>query len=189
LTIEKDTVFGRWQDKGKLHATDDNDVAQQLELLMYELAHAGYEQYEISNFSLPGFHSRHNSNYWNQVSYLGIGPSAHSYNGTSRQYNVRNNQAYLRSLGENKIPMEIEILTRENLTNEFILTKLRTKGGCDLEELKRRYNWKEPKEVGDYISALLTNQLAVFHGTALVLTNRGKLLADRIASDLFVSSE
>jgi oxygen-independent coproporphyrinogen-3 oxidase len=189
LTIEKDTVFGRWYDKGKLQPRDDNDVAEQLELLMEELANAGYDHYEISNFSRHGFHSRHNSNYWNQVNYLGIGPSAHSYNGVSRQHNVRNNSAYIRSINANTIPMEMEILTRENLINEFILTRLRTRWGCDFAELKKRYGWRETQSVATYMQELIKNGLAMIHGTILILTNKGKLLADRIASDLFVSSE
>lgn len=189
LTIEKDTVFGRWFDKGKLTPRNDGDVAEQLELLMQELSRAGYEQYEVSNFGKPGFHSKHNSNYWRQVNYLGIGPSAHSYNGVSRQYNVRNNQVYLRSLKQNVVPMEMEELTKENLINEFILTTLRTSWGCDLNQLRVRYGWTETEGVKSYIRELIRNELVVLNGSVLTLTNKGKLLADRIASDLFVTIE
>lgn len=189
LTIEKGTVFGRWMDAGKLQPKDDHDVATHLELLMDRLAGAGYDQYEISNFAQPGFHSRHNSSYWNQAKYLGVGPSAHSYNGVSRQYNVRNNQAYMKSLQAGTIPMELEILSRENLINEYILTRLRTQWGCDFAVLKSKYQWSETEETTKYIADLIRNDLAVIDGTVITLTNKGKLLADKIASDLFVSTE
>ena len=103
---------------------------------MKHLANSGYEHYEISNFSLPGKHSRHNSSYWKQEMYLGAGPSAHSYNGSSRQANVSHNFNYLKSISEGKVPFEIEILQRENKINEYIFTTLRTSWGCDMKKLK-----------------------------------------------------
>lgn len=189
LTIEKDTVFGRWYDKGKIQPAQEQTVAEQLEILMEVLGNAGYEQYEISNFSLPGYHSRHNSSYWFQEKYIGIGPSAHSYNGVSRQFNVRNNYRYMEALKSGLVPMEIETLTRENLINEYILTRLRTRWGCDLTELARRYQWEATTEVKHYLETIVGGKLAEINGSVLTLTDRGKLLADRIASDLFVTSE
>ena len=126
LTIEEKTVFGRRASKGLLNIAPEEAVATQFEMLMSEMAAAGYEHYEISNFSKPGFRSRHNSSYWGQAQYLGVGPSAHSYNGVSRQYNVSNNAAYIKSLQQGKIAFESEVLSPSNVINEFIMTRLRT---------------------------------------------------------------
>lgn len=184
LTIEEKTVFGRWSSIGKLNAVSDEIAAEQLEILMHELNHAGYDQYEVSNFGKPTYYSRHNSNYWNQKHYLGVGPSAHSYNGSSRQYNISNNHLYVRSLSEKKIPFEREVLTKEDLINEYLLTSLRTKWGCNLEKLTKDFNYDlSSKRL--YLEKLKSNGLSQIINNILILTNKGKLLADKIASDLF----
>jgi len=115
LTIEPQTVFGNWTAKGKLFPVIDDLAAKQLEILIRLLADAGYQQYEVSNFSKPGFESRHNSSYWQRKNYLGIGPSAHSYNKESRQYNVRNNHTYVKSLSEGEIPFEKETTKQKGI--------------------------------------------------------------------------
>jgi oxygen-independent coproporphyrinogen-3 oxidase len=117
LTIEKKTAFGQQQKKGQLHPVSEEIAAEQFELLMDMMQAAGYEQYEISNFCRPGFHSRHNTSYWQQVPYLGIGPSAHSYDGESRQFNISNNSLYRKAIENNTVPCEREVLTRENRIN------------------------------------------------------------------------
>jgi len=185
LTIEKKTVFGHRAAKGTLHAVEDDLAARQLELLIDILTQAGYEHYEVSNFCKPGFHSRHNSSYWRQAGYLGVGPSAHSYNGTSRQYNVSNNAIYLKSLAQNQIPAEIEQLQREDHINEYILTTLRTSWGCDLERLRQLYQYDIDTDYRQYLETLYTQGLATREGHLLKLTKKGRLLADKIASDLF----
>ncbi len=141
LTIEEKTVFGNWFKKGKLKIESDEAAASQMEILMDLLGRAGYEHYEISNFCRPNFYSRHNSSYWKQKKYLGIGPSAHSYNGSSRQYNIRNNSLYIQSLEQGKIPFEMETLSRANLINEYLLTTLRTSWGCDLDYLAKHFSF------------------------------------------------
>ncbi|MBI1768732.1 MAG: radical SAM family heme chaperone HemW [Bacteroidetes bacterium] len=186
LTIEEKTVFGNWLKKGKLKSESDEAAAIQMEILMDLLSHAGYEQYEISNFCKPNFHSRHNSSYWKQQKYLGIGPSAHSYNGSSRQYNIRNNALYIQSMERSKIPSELENLSHANHINEYLLTTLRTIWGCNLDYLTERFNFdllvERKKEIGQFqLLGLIEKKENV-----LVLTRRGKLLADKIASDLFV---
>jgi oxygen-independent coproporphyrinogen-3 oxidase len=187
LTIEEKTVFGRWSVSGKLKATDDETAAHHLEILMEELEKAGFEHYEISNFARPGFYSKHNSSYWRQAKYLGVGPSAHSYNGTSRQFNVNNNSAYINSLRNNTIPFEGEVLTRENKINEYILTTLRTKWGTDLKKIKEDYAYDLLNENKHYLSKILENELVMLESDVLRLTRKGKLLADKISSDLFLT--
>lgn len=186
LTIEEKTVFGNWLSKNKLQEVSDEVSATQFEILMEKLTGAGYEHYEISNFCLPGFHSRHNSSYWRQQPYLGIGPSAHSYNKTSRQFTSKNNALYIKSIQENKVPHEIEILTQANKINEFILTTLRTNWGCDTSHLKTEYDFDLLNEKRDYITGLQHNNLVLVQDQVILLTQKGKLLADKIASDFFV---
>jgi oxygen-independent coproporphyrinogen III oxidase len=113
LTIEPQTVFGNWSKKGKLNSVVDDLAARQLEILIDLLSKSGYQHYEVSNFCKPGFESRHNSSYWQRKKYLGIGPSAHSYNKESRQYNVRNNHTYVKSLSSHVIPFEKEMFIAE----------------------------------------------------------------------------
>ena len=144
----------------------------------------GFEQYEISNFCKPGHYSRHNSNYWRGVLYLGIGPSAHSFNGHTRQWNIASNALYIKSLTENTIPAEMEELTETNRLNEYIMTSLRTIWGLDLDKLNTIAPGasagvlKAAKEHFDKGSLLQT-------GSLLTLTPRGKLYADNIAAGLF----
>ncbi len=188
LTIEEKTVFGRWSKAGKLKATDDETAARHLEVLMDELEREGFEHYEISNFARPGFHSQHNSNYWKQEKYLGIGPSAHSYNGNSRQFNVSNNNMYMKALNHDSIPFEKEVLSLENKINEYILTTLRTQWGTDLKKIKQDYGYDLLYKNTDYLSKVFERELAVMEADVLRLTRKGKLLADKISSDLFVMS-
>lgn len=187
LTIEERTVFGNWSKRGKLHPMDEENSAQQFEILTDMLLQAGYVHYEISNFCKPGFHSRHNSNYWKQSRYLGIGPSAHSYNGDSRQFNIRNNASYVRSIIKGIVPFEREVLTRENKINEYILTTLRTEWGCDLSFLKQHLGDDLLHRCGDNLSLLQKNGLIMIGNGILLLSRKGKLLADKVAEDLMVS--
>jgi oxygen-independent coproporphyrinogen-3 oxidase len=186
LTIEEHTAFGNWVKKGKMQEVDEEYAAQQFEILVDQLTQAGYQQYEISNFCLPGYHSRHNSNYWKKGKYLGVGPSAHSYDGESRQYNVANNTKYLNALAENRLHHIYEMLEPHDQVNEYIMTTLRTQWGCDLNKLRTEYNFDLLETNKNYVSGLLDQKRAVLSENCLVLTNSGKLLADKIASDLFL---
>lgn len=186
LTIEAKTKFGKWVENGKMPDIDEDYAADQFEILLQTMEKQGYEQYEISNFAQPGYESQHNSNYWKQEKYLGIGPSAHSFNGEHRQANVRNNAKYLRSIKEGSIPYEIIELSAEDRLNEYILTSLRTKWGCDLELVRSKFGidlWLL-REV--YLTNLLNRGMVFVENGFITLTNRGKLLADKIATDLFV---
>lgn len=187
LTIEEKTAFGKWVAAGKLKSEPDEVSAVHLELLMNELHQAGYEHYEISNFAKPGLYSNHNSNYWRGITYLGVGPSAHSFNGVSRQFNIANNHAYLKAIQAGTILFEKEILSRENKINEYILTSLRTSWGTDLTFLKKTLGYDLITESKKYISQLLNKELVTLENHTLKLTNAGKLLADKISSDLFIA--
>jgi oxygen-independent coproporphyrinogen-3 oxidase len=186
LTIEPKTVFGKWSAAGKLKATEDEVASRHLETLMRELENAGYEHYEISNFAKPGFQSKHNSSYWKQEKYLGVGPSAHSYDGHSRQFNISNNALYTKSIHQGTIPFEKEDLTPSDKINEYILTTLRTHWGTDLQKLLTTYGYDLKKENADYLSSVFKNGFATLNADVLLLTRKGKLLADKISSDLFV---
>ncbi|GAB3263701.1 radical SAM family heme chaperone HemW [Larkinella harenae] len=187
LTIESGTVFGNWLKKGKFQAAEDDFAAEQFAMLVKTLAEHGYEQYEISNFAQSGWEARHNSSYWKQRPYLGIGPSAHSFNGRSRQYNVANNAQYIRAISQGEIPGTVEVLSRADRVNEYLLTGLRTKWGCDLHELTVL--------AGTSFEALQQTELQNLYqlgwlsceNRTLTLTESGKLFADRVAAELFVN--
>lgn len=186
LTIEPKTAFGKWSQQGKLQASTDEVAAQHLEILVDALELAGYEHYEVSNFAKPGFYSQHNSSYWRGKKYLGIGPSAHSYNGHSRHYTVSNNHQYLKAIASGVVPLEKEILSKADKVNEYLLTTLRTSWGCDGEALFAKTGYDLLVDRNLYLQTLIEGKLAVLEGKKLKLTKKGKLLADKIASDLFI---
>ena len=187
LTIEERTVFGKQMKKGIFAIEPEEVAASQMEILMNDLSTVGYDQYEISNFCKPGFYSRHNSSYWQQKKYLGIGPSAHSYNGLSRQSNISNNSLYVKSITQGKIPCQVEVLTTANRINEYLFTTLRTVWGCDLKYLLKQFSYDLLKENQQALDTLLNHELVVITNDILMLTQKGKLLADKIASDLFAA--
>jgi oxygen-independent coproporphyrinogen-3 oxidase len=185
LTIEEKTVFGKWAGKNRITPVDNDVSAQELLTLMDELDYAGYLHYEVSNFSKPGYMSKHNSSYWKAEKYLGIGPSAHSYNGTSRQYNISSNHLYLKAIESGQIPATIEVLSREDMINDWLLTTLRTSWGTNLKKLRDEYQFDLLKIHGNYVQKLIENGHATLTSETLILTKSGRLLADKIASDLF----
>lgn len=186
LTIEPDTVFGRQLRKGKFLAPPDEFVARQFELLLTEMARHDYQQYEISNFCRPGRESRHNSAYWGGVPYLGLGPSAHSFNGFSRQYVVANNPRYVTAvLEEGTVPATEEILSPRDQANEYLMTSLRTARGCNLIRLRDELGVDLLTAQAPYLAHLQATGLATLAGGWFRLTDAGKLLADHITLELF----
>lgn len=185
LTIEPKTVFGSLQKKGTLSVPEDEQSLLQFQYLIDFTKANGYEHYEISNFAKPEFISKHNSNYWLGANYLGVGPSAHSYNSEERSWNIRNNAQYIRLVNDGKEYNEKEVLTSTDKCNDYILTRLRTKWGINLNDL-------------DFISesarGQITQKLLVFQqanlvnnqGETFTLTDLGKYRADGIAADLFI---
>ncbi|MGB3849990.1 MAG: radical SAM family heme chaperone HemW [Tunicatimonas sp.] len=186
LTIEEKTVFGRWQQQGKLRTMGDVFAAEQFELLLATLTAADYDPYEVSNFCRPGYYAKHNTSYWQNQNYLGVGPSAHSYDGVSRQYNVANNAKYLRAIADGLIPFEREVLSRHDQINERIMTGLRTKWGCDLAGLKNQLHYDLYETHRAYINQLVKEGKAVVQEDHLILTSSGRLVADGIAEAFFL---
>ena len=187
LTIEPDTAFSRWTTTGKLAPIDENLAAEQIQDINRTLIASGYEQYEVSSFCRPGHRARHNTAYWQQHPYLGIGPSAHSYNGTSRQYNISNNNLYVKAIQENEIPATIEQLTAADHLNEYLLTGLRTMWGCSLTELNRLSGGDFQEQQSRELAGLYrAGWLAKTTDNRLLLTDAGQLFADRVASALFM---
>jgi oxygen-independent coproporphyrinogen III oxidase len=185
LTIEEKTVFGNWQKKGKFQAVGDEVSAEHFDLLISALESQGYEQYEISNFCRDGNYARHNTAYWQNKPYLGVGPGAHSYNGLSRQYNIANNHLYMQSVSQGTVPFTLDELQPDDLANEYLLTTLRTKWGCDIAFLKSQFGYDlfnvNEKRIKD-----LTQSGLIFHENGkLYLTRKGKFLADDVIGDLF----
>jgi len=185
MTVEPKTALASFIRKETQPEMNEEQSAAQFEFLMDEAEKHGFEHYEISNFCLPDKHSRHNSNYWKGVKYLGIGPSAHSFNGETRQWNVANNQQYLTVLNQNQIPFTLENLSNQDRVNEYIMTALRTSSGLDLdfaEQLQAKASEEILKEANRFLSQnwlIKTNQL-------LTLSRQGKLYADHIAAELFL---
>lgn len=189
LTIEEKTAMGRWAAKGKISAIPDDIAAEQLDVLITALENAGFEQYEVSNFALPGRYSKHNSSYWKQQPYLGIGPSAHSYNIETRQFNIKNNHLYIKALKEANIPATVEQLSREDRVNDYLLTTLRTSWGTNLEKLKNEFEYDLETVHQVYLEKLISQNLAKLDRSNLILTRAGKFLADKISSDLFLLAQ
>ena len=189
LTIEPKTTFGNWTKKGKFSPAEDEFVAQQFEYLQEQCDKAGYLQYEISNFSRPNQAAVHNSNYWKRSPYLGIGPSAHSFDGNSRGFNPSSNTSYTKALAAGSLPFVLEELTPEECINEEILTGLRTSWGLDTGSLAERYHLDILEIKKGSITKL--TELGMIHTVAktLTLTRKGQLLADSIASDIFIDSD
>jgi oxygen-independent coproporphyrinogen-3 oxidase len=188
LTLEPKTTFGNWAKKGKFIPAEEEFVAQQFEWLQEQCDQAGYKQYEISNFSRPDQAAIHNSNYWKRIPYLGIGPSAHSFDGNARGYNPPSNPSYVQALAAGKLPFVVENLEKEELINEEILTCLRTSWGLDTVSMADRYqvNLLQIKETS--IAKLTALGMIHTEGKTLTLTRKGQLLADSIAAEIFVDA-
>ncbi|AKD56015.1 radical SAM family heme chaperone HemW [Spirosoma radiotolerans] len=186
LTIEPDTAFGRWQKKGKMLPADEDIAAGQFEELTRVLTAANYDHYEISNFAKPDQYARHNTAYWQRRPYLGIGPSAHSYNGHSRQYNLANNSRYMAAIRQGELPATVEMLTMADQVNEYLLTGLRTKWGCSLGELNSLLMSDFAEKQGRDLAAMYATGWLSRVDDRLLLTPAGKLFADRVAATLFV---
>ncbi|MFM9948032.1 MAG: radical SAM family heme chaperone HemW [Saprospiraceae bacterium] len=188
LTVEPQTALDHFVKKGKARPVDDAQAARQLEYLMQRLETAGYEHYEISNFAKPGRYSRHNTNYWTGEPYLGAGPSAHSFNGVSRQWNVANNARYIRALEPERPDwdalFEKETLTPEQRYNEYVMTSLRTQWGCDLARIRAIDAGFEAYFLNE-VTPFLEDGSVRRSDEVFFLTQKGKFVGDYVASELF----
>lgn len=185
LTVEPRTALAHQVNKAVVTMPDDDAQSAQFDRLMERMEAAGLDHYEISNFGLPGHHSRHNTSYWEGVPYLGIGPAAHSFDGSKRRWNVANNARYVKGVLEGAPHWEEETLTPEQRTNERLLTGLRTSQGVDLARLELDVPGLQRKAVERWMA---TGHLEHRDGR-LVLTSAGRHFADRIASDLFFTDD
>jgi len=189
LTIEPGTVFGKMQEKGSFTEIDEDESNAQFNTLIEKAEAAGFIHYEISNFGKQGYFSKHNSNYWKQVNYLGLGPSAHSFNGYSRQWNIRNLNGYIKSINSGKSFFEKEELDTKARFNEYIMTSLRTMWGIDLDYIETTFE----KEGYDYVvnlSGKFKNYgLIKLEKNSLILTNQGKMISDNIISEFMMPRE
>jgi oxygen-independent coproporphyrinogen-3 oxidase len=185
LTVEEKTALQRRVQKGTIVIPDDEAQSLQFETLLELLETNGYKQYEISNFAKPGLESKHNSNYWKGVPYLGVGPSAHSFDGTSRRWNVANNQKYMQGVEKGFPYWEQEELSSKDRFNELILTGLRTVYGVGLHQLREQSQL--PKGFLDRVKGFEESGWMEVDSDTLYLTKEGRLRADFIASELFLA--
>lgn len=186
LTIEPRTVFGHRVKKGTLQTPDDAFGAEEFMMLVQTLTHHGYEQYEISNFARPGHEARHNSSYWKRRPYLGVGPSAHSYDGHSRHFNAASNAQYVRAIQRGELPCTRETLSSSDQVNEYLLTGLRTKWGCRIGDLNELMQGDFLRKQQTELTDLTRRGWLTLTPDRLLLTEAGKLFADRVAAELFV---
>ncbi len=187
LTIEPGTRLHHLVEKKKQVATDDNKQSSQFLLIMQWMRAHGYDHYEVSNYALPGMKSRHNSSYWSAKSYYGFGPSAHSFDGRrTRKWNIANNALYIKSLERQIIPSEEEILTAEQQLNEYVMTSLRTSSGTDLEKINNEWGDEHRRRIETGLSKFTQQGYLIRENSSYRLTDKGMLIADGIASDLFV---
>ena len=185
LTVEPKTPLDKMIRLHKTVPVDPEKQADQFLLLMNWMNQAGYEHYEISNYALPGMRSKHNSSYWSGETYYGFGPSAHSFDGKSRRWNIADNAVYIKSLQDGIIPFEEEILTPMQQLNEYIMTSLRTIHGLDLMKISNEFgNQFKDELVTKSNKYILTEKLST-KNSSLLLTTEGKLFVDGIAADLF----
>ncbi|HSV89072.1 MAG TPA: radical SAM family heme chaperone HemW [Bacteroidales bacterium] len=185
LTVEPYTALEVFIKRGKLQPVDEEQCARQFELLMDFLAEKGYLHYEISNFALPGMFSRHNLSYWIGAPYLGLGPSAHSYKQNKRSWNPANTTAYTQSITKGVLPLESEELSSAQQYDEYLMTSLRTMWGCSLERVESGWGIEKVYELRKQSEKYILQGLMLEIDHHFILTNKGRLFADRIASDLF----
>ncbi|MDO7170884.1 radical SAM family heme chaperone HemW [Mariniflexile sp. AS56] len=193
LTVEPKTALDTFIKKGLVKNVDDDLAQEQFHILIDKLEASGFVHYELSNFGKPDYFSKNNSAYWQGKPYLGIGPSAHSFNGNERGWNVRNNSKYIKSIEENKLPIETEILSISDKYNEYIMTGLRTVWGVSLEKVAQDFG----KTYVDHLLKvsekhinlgllIISNESEDSKKSILTTTKKGKFLADGLASDLFM---
>ena len=187
LTVEPKTALEKWIQNGKVTPPEEGEQNKEFYYMSDFLKQNGFDHYEISNFGKPGFHSKHNSAYWKSEPYLGIGPSAHSYDGNlERSWNIANNSLYIKNINQNILPKETEILSEKDRFNEMMMIGLRTIWGVDLNKINQNFS----SEIIDYFNEEIKNKLEseilVIENNHLLIPEKHWFLADGIASDLFM---
>lgn len=185
LTVEPNTALQKFIEKGKIKPVDDAVAAQHFETLRTVLKNAGFEHYEFSNYGKPGYFSQNNTAYWLGKPYLGIGPSAHSYDGNSRKWNIANNTLYIKAIERSELPLEVEELSITDRYNEYIMTRLRTHFGVDLVEVESKFGKEYLEYLKEQSVVLFEKELLRIENDVMHITEKGTFLSDGIAADLF----
>ncbi len=186
LTVEPKTPLASFIKKGIIKNVDDEKAQEQFHILIEELEKASFIHYETSNFGKEGFFSQNNSSYWLGKSYLGIGPSAHSFDGSQRSWNLRNNSKYINAIAESRLPIERETLSKTDRYNEYIMTGLRTIWGVSFDKIRNEFGDKYIEYLENHSKKHLQKDLLYLENQVLKTTKKGKFLSDGIASDLFI---
>lgn len=186
LTVETGTHLGHQVQTNQVKPQQDEAYNEQFQYLIESSAQQGFDHYEISNFGKPNFYSRHNTSYWLGKKYLGIGPSAHSFNGAERSWTVKSNLKYVNLVGKGRVPTEVEKLSLQDQFNEYILTRLRTIWGVDKNQIKAQFGMEFQNFLKVNIRPFVLKKWVIENENSYVLSNEGKYLADKISSDLFM---
>ncbi len=186
LTVEPNTALPKLIEKGEIAPVNDDLAQQHFEVLVEILEKEGFVHYELSNFGKPGYFSKNNTAYWQGKQYVGIGPSAHSYNGKQRSWNINNNTKYINALQQNKLPREIEDLTTTDTYNEYVMTGLRTIWGVSLQKVEKDFGTTYKEYLLKQAQKHIDEHLLFLDTDTLLVTKKGKFLSDGIASDLFL---
>ncbi len=189
LTVEKRTALAHFIRKGKYPPVEEETARNHFQILTEEAKKHDFIQYEISNFGKEGFFSKHNTSYWQGKSYLGIGPSAHSFTGNQRSWNISNNSKYIKAIQQGKLPSESEELSLTDQYNEMIMTGLRTIWGVSVKETKKRFGKELVAKLLSSSQKYIERDLLKFENNTLKLTEKGKFLSDGITADLFIIQE
>jgi len=185
LTVEPKTALDAFIKKGQIQNLDDELAEKQFHMLTEKLEAEGFVHYELSNFGKPDYFSKHNTSYWQGKSYLGIGPSAHSFNGSQRSWNVRNNSTYIKSLTNEVLPLEVETLSMTDKYNEYVMTGLRTIWGVSLQKVEQDFGTSFKNYLLEQSQKHLDKHLLYIDGDKILVTKKGKFLIDAITSDVF----
>ncbi|PIF03344.1 MAG: coproporphyrinogen III oxidase [Draconibacterium sp.] len=186
LTYHENTVFYNWLKKGTLHELSEEESVHQYKILIEEVEKTGFEQYEISNFAKNEQYSQHNVGYWRGTSYLGVGASAHSYDGHSRQWNIANVKEYIKQVENKEVYFERETLSKSNRFNEYIITNIRTKWGISLRYIQQEFGNNTLKSIEKYLKNLSTHQLGTMKKDNFILTQKGLFISDKIMANLMI---
>ncbi|WP_415375161.1 radical SAM family heme chaperone HemW [Patiriisocius sp. Uisw_017] len=186
LTVEPKTALERFIKKGIIQPIEDAIAQEHHSILLEKTEAVGYHNYEFSNFCIPGWESQSNSSYWKRKPYLGVGPSAHSYDIVSRNWNISNNALYIKSIEAGNLPLEREILTKEDQYNEYVMTRLRTASGISLLEILEIFGTQFHDYIMKHMQQHLKMHLLFEDGDQVKVTKKGKFLTDGISSDLFM---
>ena len=186
LTVEPKTALANFIKKGVVADVDDSAAQEHFNILLDKMDAAGFESYEISNFGKPGYFSKNNTAYWQQKKYIGIGPSAHSFDGNQRGWNINNNPKYIKAITNNELPSEIEVLSKTDKYNEYVMTGLRTIWGVSLRRVREDFGEKYEAYLLQQAHKFTEEQLLFIDNDCLITTKKARFLADGIAADLFM---